>query len=490
MPSIKDLTLTYHALNEEGTFSEGDTITGNVTLVLEKQIKIESFFVKAKGDAKVHWSERRGDRNYSYSANSRYFKLKQFLIPEASSETSVPEGVHVYNFSLQIPQGRMPSSFRGHYGKIVYMLEVKMIRSWKLDRTVEKEFNFISRMTENLHHLQSRQVGSKEKELGIFSSGRVTMDAIVDKMLYAPGESVTVFLRINNSSSKDMTPKFSILKNVEYRARGSRKCESQVICKVAGVSISPDTNKDVKCALKIPADQTPSIQYCDIISVEYYLKVYLDISFSFDPELKFPLIISRAGWFAPHQHGNTVGPYQGGGMVGPSNNDFPLPAAGFYDSGAYGYSGNQAYSTQPPTYQSAPAFPPGPAGMYPPQPAQMGGFYSTPVPQQPSPFSSPSSSTMFHPPPPAGAFYPSPTAPPTLNPFPDASTANLLPSAPASDRSPSAHPVFNLSPGAPTYSLSPSAPVMNTDFLSQSEEPPPSYSSLYPPSTTETSDRK
>ena len=82
MPTIKDLTLTYDALNEEKTFSEGDTLTGTVTMCLEKDTKVESFFVKLKGDANVHWSEKRGEHNHSYNAHRRYFKLKQFLIPE------------------------------------------------------------------------------------------------------------------------------------------------------------------------------------------------------------------------------------------------------------------------------------------------------------------------------------------------------------------------------------------------------------------------
>lgn len=78
MSKVKSFILTY----EDRTFSEGDTISGRVTLELEKQMTVKSIFIKAKGDANVHWTEGSGDDKSSYSAHRRFFKLKQHLIPE------------------------------------------------------------------------------------------------------------------------------------------------------------------------------------------------------------------------------------------------------------------------------------------------------------------------------------------------------------------------------------------------------------------------
>lgn len=84
MPSIQNFTVIYDKLNEDGTFSEGDILTGKVSMVVLKQTTVEYLSVKAKGDANVRWSRKQGEHTHTYSAHRRFFKLKEFLIPEGS----------------------------------------------------------------------------------------------------------------------------------------------------------------------------------------------------------------------------------------------------------------------------------------------------------------------------------------------------------------------------------------------------------------------
>ncbi|XP_076015797.1 arrestin domain-containing protein 3-like [Genypterus blacodes] len=492
MPSINSLMLTYDALNEESTFSEGDTITGKVVLMLQKETSVECFFVKLKGDANVHWSEKRGEHNHSYTAHRRLFKAKQLFTPKNSKETVLPAGTHVHNFSLGIPSTGMPSSFKGCHGRIVYLLEAKVSRSWRMDTTAAKVITFASKCFPDVR-LMSQQFGTVDKDLGLFSKGKVRMDATVDRTGYAPGDTINIVVKVSNSSSKDVKPKFSLKQTVLYRAQGSKKHGEKSISKMAGDIILPNKEGTVRCAMEIPTDTSLTMHNCELITVEYKLKVYLDISFSFDPEVDFPIIIFSKSC----RPGGAMAQYPAEAFGGPSRSDFCPPAASMRpvspSRGAYGYPPN------PPTYPNNPQMHAGPFPMYPLLPSHMAGAYSNPLPRGPSPYGSPFSSAatspVHHPPPAGQGFHPPPSAPAIPSPsFAPASAPEYqpAPSAPAFQSPPTApellppsynSTLFNATPTGPMYMPS-SLAVTNTDFLSQSDEGPPAYLSLFPPTST------
>ncbi|XP_051923410.1 arrestin domain-containing protein 3 [Hippocampus zosterae] len=460
MPAIKSLTVLYDALNEEGTFSEGDTIRGKVTLAVEKPTAVQSFFVKVKGDAQVRWTTRSGNHNHTHSARCRYFKLKHFLIAESANETVLPPGVHVYNFSFTIPSTSMPSSFKGTHGKILYMLEAKLSRSWKVDKTADKIIIFHSKSFPHLQSLMLKQVAVKDKELGIFSSGKVHMEVTVDRTAYAPGETAVVVAKINNNSSSDMTPKVRLSQAIVYTASGRTKHENSTVNKMAGQNIGAHSEKEVRWAVKIPTHQEPTIKNCDIISVEYFLKVYLDISFAFDPEVTFRVMI------IPPSLASASRPAVSGPGWASHNSDFHPAAASapHYHPSPHRYSGDQAYSVTPPSYPANPSSHAGPPAM---NPAPMVWGFNPERSSYGSPFLHSSSSSVLHPPPNPQAFQP---PAPAFSPHPSA------PSAP-----PESHPA----PSAPSYDPPPY--MSATNFLSQSDEPPPAYSLIFPSSTNDES---
>lgn len=70
-----------------------------------------------------------------------------------------------------------------------------------------------------------------------------------------------------------MAPKFSLIQDVVYRAQGHTKHEINVIYKQVDKLMRPNTEKTAKCAVKIPHDVVPTINNCEIILLEYHLKV-------------------------------------------------------------------------------------------------------------------------------------------------------------------------------------------------------------------------
>ncbi|XP_031592073.2 arrestin domain-containing protein 3-like [Oreochromis aureus] len=133
------------------------------------------------------------------------------------------------------------------------------------------------------------------------------MSATIDRNVCTPGETLSVMAKICNSSSKNMRPKFKLEQNTVYRSKYHTKNSLLILLKEVGGTIRQYSEQTVSCQLKIPDDVIFSIHNCEIISVEYYIKVYLDISFAVDPEVVLPLVIAPSR-FAAFKPGEAEGP--------------------------------------------------------------------------------------------------------------------------------------------------------------------------------------
>ncbi|XP_034546927.1 arrestin domain-containing protein 3-like [Notolabrus celidotus] len=424
MPSIKDLALSYEALNEENTFTQGDTIMGKLSFTLTKDTKVKSLGVKVKGHAYVHWTEGTGDRRRSHTANRKFFNVKKKFVEKASEGTVLSKGDHCHKFSLKIPEQDMPSSFKGFHGKITYMLEAKMSRSMRMASTEQKELKFVSKSIRS--HSQGPLSTSLEK-------GGIQMTATVDKNVCSPGGTFSVVAKIANSSSKTMKPKFNLMQTVIYNAHSSRKHSFHSQCKMVGESIGPKSHETASCQLQVPTDAVCSVTNCDIISVTYAIKVYLDIKLALDPEVQLPVFI------APAKMCMAMGPYSAGPAGAPGYSDFPPPS---FPMGPYSvpagpsapFQPGQAQGPYPVGAVGAPAFsqfppPTFPAGPYPAPTGPAAYGYPAPDPTQPPPTASGYNQWPQQPPP---YGYPTAPFPPSL----------VQPQAPAGENPPGYHSLF------------------------------------------------
>uniref|UniRef100_A0A3B4GWY1 Arrestin domain-containing protein 3-like n=1 Tax=Pundamilia nyererei TaxID=303518 RepID=A0A3B4GWY1_9CICH len=334
MSPIKDFNVIYTATNDDDTVSPGDIIVGAVIFRLTKEVKVKSVSLKIKGDAFAQWS----DGDTKYFAQRRYFKVKSYVVEKNPKgkwfkyfklrvilKLNVSDG----NFeALYFPRGDMPSSFQGKNGRISYIMEAKIARSWHWSSDAQKEIKFMSRSSPHTVQMMHPQSGSVSKNMGGRSRGQVQMSATINRGVCSPGETLSVVAKICNSSSKEMRPKFKLQQKIVYSCKKHTNPTFKTLCKMVGDTISPNSEQTVSCKIKIPGDIAPTLHNCDIISVEYYVKVYLDISFAFDPEVTFPLVIlpSRLASIWPDEAlGQSVG--EGGAAKATSYNVHAVPTA-------------------------------------------------------------------------------------------------------------------------------------------------------------------
>lgn len=80
--TVRHLTVEYNKLNEQGTFSPGDILSGRVTVVTSKETKVQSLLVKAKGKAEVTWSDQQGQTAVAHRDKKKYFYFQHIILQD------------------------------------------------------------------------------------------------------------------------------------------------------------------------------------------------------------------------------------------------------------------------------------------------------------------------------------------------------------------------------------------------------------------------
>ncbi|XP_028270693.1 arrestin domain-containing protein 3-like [Parambassis ranga] len=370
--TVKSLKVTYNPINDRNTFTNGDFVTGQVTVEVAKDCQINSLFIKFKGKAEVSWSERHGQTTVVYRSKDKYFSVRHYfvgnndsseedqqrLINQTAADTYssvVAPGCHVYPFTFQIPFQEMPSSFNGSVGKIVYSLEATLSRSMRIDKKGSTKINFVSKTDpSNVSWLMAPKHDSKDKKMKVLTTGTVAMDVKIEKTGFYQGEGLKVFASIQNNSSREIKPKYCVYRKHSFFAKGKRKLDTKDLFKEVGDPIPPNSKENLTRVITIPPDVEPSILNCKIIKAEHRLRIYLDVKYASDPEIKFDIVILPGSQFPA--------------VVPP-----PAAAAGFsYES--FGNPNPPAWDFAPP---QAPQPPPplGPQNLDPPPPYAVYGMY-------------------------------------------------------------------------------------------------------------------
>ncbi|XP_019956390.2 arrestin domain-containing protein 3-like [Paralichthys olivaceus] len=306
--TVKRFTLDYNKVNEQGTFSPGDVISGKVTVVTNKETKVQCFLVRAKGKAEVTWCEQEGETTVVHSDKKKYFYFEHIILQDKNkgdgSEIIGP-GRNVYPFTFTIPDRDMPSSCEGKWGKIAYSLRAQLTQSIWLVHKTKMEFPFLTK-SEFPFASKSEMliIGLKEQQsatmISFYGSGKVTVNVTSEKMGVKQGEAMGVSVEVLNDSARTVTPKFYLCEKQTFVARSKRTVHTNDVLFGTGDSVMAETSHVVTKVLSIPPQTPPTFFNCCMMKLEYRLKVTLDVPLARDPEIKLPLVILQ-GSLKPHQ---------------------------------------------------------------------------------------------------------------------------------------------------------------------------------------------
>ncbi|XP_018523939.1 arrestin domain-containing protein 3-like [Lates calcarifer] len=306
--TVKHLSVEYNKVNERGTFSPGDVISGRVTVVTNKETKVQCFLVRAKGKAEVTWCEQAGQTTVVHSDKKRYFYFEHIILQDkkkGDGSEIIGPGRNVYPFTFVIPNIDMPSSYEGKWGKITYSLRAQLTQSIWLVHKTKTEFPFL---TKSDFPFASKSemiiIGLKEQQcatsISFYGSGKVTMNVTSEKMGVKQGEAVGVSVEVLNDSARTVTPRFYLCEKQTFVAQSKRTIYTNDILFGTGDSVPAETSRTITKVLSIPPQLPPTFFNCCMMKLEYRLKITLDVPLARDPEIKLPLVI-LLGSPKPHQ---------------------------------------------------------------------------------------------------------------------------------------------------------------------------------------------
>ncbi|KAH0508403.1 Arrestin domain-containing protein 2 [Microtus ochrogaster] len=291
----------------EPVFHGGQAVAGRVLLELAGAARVGTLRLRARGRARAHWTESRSAGSstaYTQSYSERVEVVNHratLLAPDSGDFATLPAGRHEFPFSFQLPLS-LVTSFEGKHGSVRYSIKATLHRPWVPKRRARKVFTVIETVDINTPALLVRgcPVGGKEPQAGArekvarswyCNHGLVTLSAKIDRKGYTPGEVIPIFAEIDNSSTRPVQTRAALVQTQTFMARGARKQKHTVVASVDGEPVGPGRRVLWPGrALRIPP-VGPSILHCCVLSVDYSLKVCVDIPGSSKLLLELPLVI-------------------------------------------------------------------------------------------------------------------------------------------------------------------------------------------------------
>ncbi|XP_054905130.1 arrestin domain-containing protein 3-like [Poeciliopsis prolifica] len=296
--TVKHFSVEYDRVKDRDIYSPGDILSGKVTVVTTKEIKVQSFLVRAKGKAKVTWYEQEGQNSVVRSNKKKYFYFEHIILQDKNKGDGseiMGAGINVFPFSFEIPSRDMPSSYKGKCGEITYSLRAHLTQSIWLVHKTKTEFPFLTNSEFPFASKSEIIIGLKEQQhatrISFCGSGKVTMNVTSEKMGLKQGEAMGVFVEVLNESAYSVTPKFYLCEKLTFVAQSKKKVQTKDILFGIGDAVPAESSHTVTKVLIIPHHLPATFFNCSMMNLEYRIKITLGVPLLRDAEIKLPLVI-------------------------------------------------------------------------------------------------------------------------------------------------------------------------------------------------------
>nr|XP_057926507.1 arrestin domain-containing protein 1a [Doryrhamphus excisus] len=251
-------------------FIPGETISGTVTVTVGQKIPCKAVKVNCHGFCGL--TNKVNDT--SWTVEEQYFNN---TISVADKGT-LKQGNHTFAFQFRIP-GTAPTSFEGNYGRIGYRVRAFIdTPRFTKDYSTEKAFYLLDPLNLNkIPDIWGACSSSVTQEFTymLLKTGTVFLKAQTEMKGYIPGQIIHLSATVQNRSDKSTgNINASLMQRVTYETKRPIHDE-RTIAEVEGGRVKAGREMEWKEQIIVPPLPQSSLGGCDLIKINYYVKVSL-----------------------------------------------------------------------------------------------------------------------------------------------------------------------------------------------------------------------
>ncbi|XP_040010085.1 arrestin domain-containing protein 1a [Xiphias gladius] len=266
MGKLQEFEITFD--KNKVVYSPGESIFGTVTVKVGQALPCKAIKVNCNGFCGV--TNKVNDT--AWTVEEQYFNSTVSV----ADKGTLKQGEHTFPFKFLIPASA-PTSFEGNYGRIIYRVRAFIdTPRFAKDYNTEKAFYLLSLL--NLNEVPDiwgtcSSAVTQHFTYMLVKTGTVVLKAQTDMRGYTPGQIIQVTANIHNQSGKTTgNMAASLMQRVSYDTKRPTH-DVRTISEVEGGVVKAGKEVEWKEQIIIPSLPQSSLAGCDLIKIEYYVKV-------------------------------------------------------------------------------------------------------------------------------------------------------------------------------------------------------------------------